>query len=93
MEVSPVLAVGIMAMFAPTIAAIVTAALARRAAIAASKVATAAAANAVEVNTKLDRIAHLTDGQLSEARQKINRLEAKLYNVTGEAPTPEGPAS
>ncbi len=41
--------------------------------------------------TKLDTIHVLVNSRLTEALAKIDRLEAKLYETTGEPPTGEPP--
>jgi hypothetical protein len=46
-----------------------------------------------ETSTKLDTIHVLVNSRLTEALNKIDRLEARLHDVTGEVPTGEPPAA
>ncbi len=64
---------------------------AARAANAVKRVETTLADATGATTDKLDTIHTLVNSRLTEALAKIDRLEAKLYDVTGEPPTGEPP--
>jgi hypothetical protein len=60
-----------------------------KAAVAAERVEASLARSDIQTEFKLDQIHVLVNSRLSEALAKIDRLEARLFAVTGEIPTGE----
>ena len=62
-----------------------------KATVAAERVEATLAVSDAQTTHKLNEIHILVNSRLSEALAKIDRLEAKLFAVTGETPTGEPP--
>ena len=62
-----------------------------KAAVATERVEATLAVSDAQTTHKLNEIHILVNSRLTEALAKIDRLEAKLFSVTGEAPTGEPP--
>jgi len=62
-----------------------------KATVAAERVEATLAVSDAQTTHKLNEIHILVNSRLSEALAKIDRLEAKLFSVTGEPPTGEPP--
>lgn len=62
-----------------------------KAVVAAERVEETLAISTADATQRLDSIHVLVNSRLTEALAKIDRLEARLYDITGEAPTGEPP--